>query len=147
MKTYLMESTPETSKVTEINEKNNVFICDFCKKEFPSVSEINNKISFANYDTWQSKGKYIKICKTCSGEYWEKLLSNLPKQSKITLYLHNNEVSNWTGTFKKKIGYVKESWHNIGGKRYDFWFSVGNNKFHGFQIGNLNEIAHCKVLK
>ena len=42
----------------------------------------------------------------------------------------------------------RKSWHNFGRERYDFWF-VGPDNFicHGYQIGDMNTIAHCKRTK
>lgn len=92
-----------------------------------------------------------KVCYSCCGELDKQQLLNAKPGDKFYLYLTRDNkggyyVSNWPGSFKipvcSRIGY-----HNIAGDRYDFWFSVGNRKFHGVMYGNNTEVAHIRCLK
>lgn len=87
-----------------------------------------------------------KICYRCCGEHDRKMLASANPGDKFVFYFSGGEVSNWPGSFKIKV-YAKKSNHNFGCERYDFHFSVGNNRFHGFQIGSSNEIAYIRCLK
>jgi hypothetical protein len=83
-------------------------------------------------------------CFDCCG----KRDANEMKQNKKTvLYFHDGYVTNWPSTLKLKVQYTKESRHNFGGKRIDFWFNFDGFIWHGYQIGQYNEIAHCKQTK
>lgn len=57
-------------------------------------------------------------------------------------------VTDWPGRLSFPVLGQKKSWHNIGRKRVDLWF-VGpdDHIWHGYQIGDWNQIAHCKRTK
>ena len=71
---------------------------------------------------------------------------------KATLYLDRtrSEVTDWPGMLRFHAMGFSASWHNMAGKngRVDFYFR-GPDGFvwHGYQIGNFNEIAHCRRTK
>ena len=71
---------------------------------------------------------------------------------KATLYYTKQgdawTVTDWPGRLSFPALGRKTSWHNIGRERVDFWF-VGPDGFvwHGYQIGDWNQIAHCKRTK
>lgn len=64
-------------------------------------------------------------------------------------------VTDWPGTLRYKVGGRRYSWHNFAGAngRVDFWFIRPDENgadvavWHGYQIGNYNQIAHCKRTK
>lgn len=69
---------------------------------------------------------------------------------RAVLYLDmvGRTVSDWPGHLRFPIRYLRESWHNIGGKRRDFEFTGPDGAiWSGYQIGQWNEIAHCKRTK
>lgn len=59
-------------------------------------------------------------------------------------------VTNWPASLEFPVLGMRTSWHNMAGKdgRIDFWFIGPDGKtWHGYQIGQYNEIAHCKRTK
>ncbi len=66
---------------------------------------------------------------------------------KATLYDCDNEVSNWPNSLKMPITYRKTGRHNFGLVRHDFWFKHEGRQWHGYRIGDMTQIAHCKRLK
>lgn len=115
------------------------FICDQCQKEKMPDSELST-----GYGT-NKEGK--KICFECIGKNDLEEMTNAKRGQKFTLYLCNSEVSNWPGSFKSPIYGLSKGRHNIARYRYDFYFNVGKNKFHGVQFGDNTQIAHCKAIK
>jgi hypothetical protein len=69
------------------------------------------------------------------------------KNGQYTLYYVNGKVTNWPGTLSFNVYGVRKSRHNFGGNRFDFWFNFDNSVWHGYQIGNFNEIAHVRRTK
>ena len=70
------------------------------------------------------------------------------ENGRITLYLSDDEVTNWPGSLRFKVGYKKEGHHNMAGKRYDVWFTGPNGKnWHGVQYGDNIQLCHCKRIK
>lgn len=57
-------------------------------------------------------------------------------------------VTSGNNTLSFPVRKQKRSWHNFGRWRYDFWF-IGPDKalWHGYQIGDNNQVAHCKRTK
>ena len=85
-----------------------------------------------------------KICFACCGEQDKQAMR---EDGKATLYLSNNEITNWPGTLRLRADYVRTGRHNIAGKRYDVWFHFENQQWHGVQYGDNTNILHCKKLK
>jgi hypothetical protein len=65
------------------------------------------------------------------------------------LYLNTKEktLSNWPGTFKIQLHYIRIGRHNMAGKRYDVWFDYAGNDFHGVTYGDFTQICHIKRIK
>lgn len=89
-----------------------------------------------------------KVCYGCAAERDRLTMIEKGHSRNLPLYLieQNTVVSNWPNTLRFKLfPRMAESRHNIGGKRLDFWF-VGpdGHVWHGYQIGEYNQIAHCK---
>lgn len=59
------------------------------------------------------------------------------------------EVTNWPGTFRRPIfnNRPQKGNHNFARTRYDVWFKVGENFFHGVQYGDFTQVCHIKCLK
>lgn len=92
-----------------------------------------------------------KICYSCCGELDKQQLLKAKPGDKFYMYLTGNiqygyYVSNWPGSFKIRV-YPRKGRHNIAGVRYDFWFCLGNNEFHGVQYGDNTQVAHIRCLK
>jgi hypothetical protein len=87
-----------------------------------------------------------KVCFACCGVNDAKELETMPIKGKTILYLDTKAktLSNWPGTFKIQLHYIREGRHNIAGKRYDAWFNYKGNEFHAVQYGNNTQIAHVK---
>jgi hypothetical protein len=150
MKPYIMESTPETSGIKEIEK---TFICNFCKKEFEAYkkdTDFTRQIIFPEYDILYCENKPIKVCKKCSKNYWIEYLKAIPVKYKFMMYLVKRKdvyyITNWIGAFEKKV-YIREGRHNITGIRRTFNFSIDNFNYTGTQYGYNSEIAHCYKLK
>ena len=97
-----------------------------------------------------------KICYACCGINDYKRLENMKIGDKAVYYLNvylsekKGEqacVSNWCGTMKFPIHYVRKGFHNLAYVRRDVWFSYKGNKFHGTQYGNLSELCYIKRIK
>lgn len=73
-------------------------------------------------------------------------------RGKYTLYLVKREdgyhVTNWPNSLDYKVIEWSKSRHNFGGFRTDVWFrDYRGKKWHGYQIGDYNEVCHVKRLK
>lgn len=72
------------------------------------------------------------------------------EQGRGVLYLykreHGYEVNGWAGTLPPIKVHPRESWHNMAGKRFDVWFTLGGKNWHGVNIGD-NQIVRCKATK
>ena len=73
---------------------------------------------------------------------------------KATLYFthagsfKNAVVTDWPGHLRFDVLNVSVSRHNFGGRRYDFWFwGPDDHLWHGYNIGEYTQIAHCKRTK
>lgn len=87
-----------------------------------------------------------KVCFECCGKNDAKELAELQPKQKTYLYLDTKQktLSNWPGTFKIQLHYIKQGSHNIAGKRYDVWFDYAGKEFHGVQFGDNTQICHIK---
>lgn len=117
------------------------FICSQCKEHKVHESDITT-----GYGT-DNDGN--KVCFECCGKNDLETLGNLPKGERMCLYLNTKDktVSNWPGTLKINVGYIRTGKHNIAGKRYDTWFSLGQFNYHAVSYGDFTEICHVKKLK
>lgn len=91
------------------------------------------------------------LCYSCCDESDKQRLLNANPGDKFYMYLtgniqHGYYVSNWPGSFKIRVS-PRKGHHNIAGVRYDFWFTFGNNAFHGVQYGDNTQVAHIRCLK
>ena len=85
-----------------------------------------------------------KFCYACCAEQDKKHMRTI---GRITLYLHNKEVTNWPGSLRFPVAYSKTSRHNMAGTRTDVWFNFEGTRWHGYQIGNFTEVCHCRQIK
>lgn len=69
------------------------------------------------------------------------------KYGEAVLYFDGAKITNWPGSLVFQPTSIRKSRHNFGGWRYDFWFWFENTLWHGYQIGDMNQIAHCKRTK
>lgn len=90
-----------------------------------------------------------KICFDCTGKNDRE---RLIVENEIVLYLVQKNghyfAQNWPGSLSIPLAGVKVSDHNFAGRngRTDVWFAVGNNYWHGVNIGD-NQILRCKRVK
>lgn len=120
-----------------------VFTCDQCGEHKEHKSEFST--GYGKNDAGQ------KICFACCGVNDRRDLLALPIGGKTWLYLSYNDgkyyVSNWPGTLKIPVRYMREGRHNIARKRYDVWFSLDGLQFHGVQYGDNTQVLHIKRIK
>lgn len=55
-------------------------------------------------------------------------------------------VGTWDGSKNFPVTCCRESWHNMAGKRFDYWFNFDGSRWHGVNIGN-NDIVRVKRCK
>ena len=80
--------------------------------------------------------------------------AEMDASGKNVMYLVSRDdgwhVTNWPASLDYKAYGIRKSWHNFAGSngRTDFWFRDHQGKeWHGYQIGQWNQIAHVKRLK
>lgn len=93
------------------------------------------------------------ICYACCGKN-DRLA--MDKTGRAMLYLTikpdlggsygNAEITNWPGTLRFAGRYHKGN-HNIAGSRYDVWFKVDGQNWHGITYGENTQICHCRRVK
>lgn len=91
-----------------------------------------------------------RICYACCAE---RDRESMRDTGKATLYLiiraqhighAEAEVTNWPGSLRFPIGYVRTGRHNMAGKRYDVWFTGPDGaEWHGVTYGDNTQICHC----
>lgn len=78
-------------------------------------------------------------------------LEYMRQNGKNTLYLVKRDnkyhVTDWTGKVDFVVKEYSTSRHNIGRVRIDVWFTFEGKTWHGYQIGDYNEVCHCQVTK
>jgi hypothetical protein len=109
------------------------FKCSICEKEKPE--QTNGGVGYG-----RTKEGNI-VCYACAAELDK---ADMLKNGRATLYLSDTEITNWPGTLRIKIEYRKTGRHNIAGRRYDIWFSLEGQHWHGVQYGDNTQICHCK---
>lgn len=90
------------------------------------------------------------VCFACIGEHERTNLAT--SQTRATLYLTKDDkgqhwVSNWPGSFKRRVPYVRKGYHNMARYRYDFQFAHAGFWWSGTQYGDNTQIAHCRRTK
>lgn len=87
-----------------------------------------------------------KICFACCGLNDANELEELLPKERFVLYMDTKDktLSNWPGTFKIPLHYIKEGRHNMAGKRYDTWFTFRHGHYHAVQYGDNTQIAHVR---
>lgn len=93
-----------------------------------------------------------KSCYACCAKHERETMD---ATGRATMYISKDDsgawvVTDWPGMLSYPAYGVRTSWHNIAGKngRVDFWFrDHAGRKWHGYQIGTYNQVAHCKRLK
>jgi len=117
------------------------FYCSHCK---------TNKTHESDFTTgYARKRNGHKVCFDCMATVTEK---EMLRDGKTFLYLTETptgqyEVSNWCGTWKRRVMYASKGRHNIARVRYDVWFRVKGTEWHGVQYGDNTQVVHCKMLK
>lgn len=115
--------------------------CSECKKEIEQETVSN----FPNY-ALNKEGNMI--CFSCCAEIDRQYMRD---NERITLYLDESnitkKVTNWHGSLEFIVIFYRIGKHNICGKRIDFWFNFEGFIWHGVQMGDFNQIAHCKRTK
>jgi len=115
------------------------FYCSVCKQTKPA-----QKSGGTGYAT---KRNNHKICYECCGKQDKKYLKEMKPGEKWWLYLSKDKITNWPGTLSIKINHQVTGNHNIAGNRYDVWFNLGSDNFHGVQYGDYTQVCHIRKLK
>lgn len=122
------------------------FICSQCGK-----TKAKDATSCGTGYGTNAKGD--KICYQCIGENDTRDFEGAQVGQKFTMYLTKNsvtgenEVTNWPGSFRAQVQRLHTGKHNIAGKRYDAYFKVRGNQFHGVTYGDNTQICHVKRIK
>lgn len=86
-----------------------------------------------------------KVCYACCAVTD---IKQMRTTGRITLYLVKTDrrlaVTNWPDSLSFVVSYCKEGRHNIAGVRYDVWFYLDGQQWHGIQYGNNTQLCHCK---
>jgi len=92
-----------------------------------------------------------KVCYACCAENDKE---QMRQDGKTVLYLSKSkdkvpvhQLTNWPGTLKISVNYMRTGRHNIAGVRYDVWFWFEGAHWHGIQYGDNTQLCHCKRLK
>lgn len=115
------------------------FTCSTCHKTITHEHDFTT-----GYGTDSGGNKH---CFACCGELDRQVMI---QDGRIALYLVDDEkrVTNWPGTLSFTVLGLRQSRHNIGGRRVDFWFhGPDGHVWHGYQIGQWNQLARCKRTK
>lgn len=92
-------------------------------------------------------------CFDCCAEHGR---AHMVETGRATLYLTTRpigerigwQVSDWPGRLAFPTSGLSTSRHNFGGTRRDFWFNGPDGYvWHGYQIGDNSELAHCRRTK
>jgi hypothetical protein len=122
--------------------------CSKCHKVIPAPEPGSMTTGYGR----DKRGR--KVCFECCAigdrEY-------MHKHGQINLYLVNHyapnehesgwSIINWPGTLKIPCNKPRKGRHNIAGTRYDVWFHVGSEWWHGVQCGENTQVVHCKRIK
>ena len=89
-----------------------------------------------------------KCCYDCCAKYDRNILLSLKPKSKDRTYLYwdGKEVTNWPGTLRILPNKISEGRHNIAKTRTDVWFTLEGKRFHGVQLGDMNQICSVQAL-
>lgn len=64
-----------------------------------------------------------------------------------TEYLEDGAFTNWPGSFRLPVAYVKKSFSAAGGIRTDFWVMFEGRRYHGTNYGYSSQIATIRLVK
>lgn len=128
----------------------NTFKCTHCNKTKPV-----KKSGGTGYAENRETGK--KTCYECMGAIDAAEMINAIPGTRFVHYLTIDSklqgltpfcatVSNWPGSMKLTAR-LRVGNHNIAGKRFDIWFQLGGQQFHGTTYGENTQICHIKKLK
>jgi hypothetical protein len=96
---------------------------------------------------FEGKLKDKPVCYECCGKLDRERMEH---DGVATMYLTKRDgrwfVTNWPGTLAFPAG-VQVGRHNMAGKRYDAWFTMGGFQWHGVTYGDNTQICHCKRTK
>lgn len=123
------------------------FTCTICKQEI--IHENNFTIGYG-----VQNGQ--KVCYECCGKQDREWMKN---HDKIMLYLTGEDslilgekpnrwmVTNWPGTLKISCSNPRIGRHNIARTRYDVWFRLDGQNWHGVQYGENTQVCYCRKVK
>ena len=128
------------------------FTCDVCGKHKRHEDDVST-----GYGTIGN----FKACFECCGKLDELQMVNdgktvlylsydqEPRKYSYTgfIYPKNARLINWPGTLSIPIRVVKVGRHNIAGCRFDVWFKLHGQEWHGVQYGANTQICHCRRIK
>lgn len=116
------------------------FRCDECGEAKPlfNANSVSISTGYARY------AQDRMVCYECCGKLEA---AELQKTGKGCLYLTDKTLSNWPGTLKIPVHYMKTGRHNMAGRRYDVWFTFQGAEWHGVQYGDNTQICRVRRLK
>ena len=122
--------------------KEHHFVCVDCGKEKIHVD------SFTTGYGVDPAGN--KVCYACCGKCD---LADMSATGRAVLYLTEDGpegtfVSNWPGTLKIRVKFLRKGFHNIAGSRTDVWFTDSDGRqWHGVNYGHNSQLCHCRRLR
>ena len=91
------------------------------------------------------------VCYECCGKLDRERMT---RDGRATLYLTRGEsgagaeLTNWPGTLRFAVSYVRKGRHNIARVRYDVRFTGPDGRpWVGTQYGDNTQICHCRRVK
>jgi len=126
-------------------------VCHACHAANPMTLDCGHPES-PHSDITRGYGIDLQGRKICYGCCAENDRAQMRKTGKACLYLTRNkvgahELSNWPGSLKIPVLFVRKGRHNIAKVRYDFEFRFEGLRWIGTVYGDNTQIAHCRRLK
>ncbi len=120
------------------------FDCDECGNHIVHESDLTTGYGLDD--------QHRNICFACCGMRDRQFMIDTGDSRQLPLYLTvkdgKGELTNWPGTLRFGVTCHRASRHNFGGTRTDVWFTgPDGHVWHGFQVGEWNQVCHCKRTK
>lgn len=89
-----------------------------------------------------------KVCFDCCAKEDKENLLNSKIGDKFTFYYSDSYISNWPGTLKIPVQYIRNNKHNwYGVKRVDVWFTFEGLRFWGLHVGSSHQLITVTRIK
>lgn len=128
------------------------YTCESCHK---SEDAFTGYPGVSNYGIWRdTDGTEQRLCMDCMRDKSRRHLHNMAVGDRWGGYLSGTgrfdspyEFHDGCSALVIPLTGVKVGRHNIGGKRYDFWFKFEGGYFWGWHTGDWNQCATIRKVK